>query len=186
MGTSLQDQLLKAGLTDKAKAKQAKKERHKKVKNAQKHKVDMVSQSALDAEKKRIEKQAKDRQLNEQQQSKVEQKAIAAQVKQLIEINKQDKGKDEQACNFTDGKVIKVIRVSHLVQKHISEGKLAIVRFVGGYELVPVPVADKISQRDPDTVVYRADRLDQSLSDDQSSEEDDWYADYQIPDDLTW
>ena len=86
------------------------------------------------------------------------------------------------AINDWDNNVIKRMYVDQLTQNRISSGKLAIVKFQGGYEIVPVQVADKISQRDENAVVYRAD----TLVEEQSSEEDDWYADYQIPDDLSW
>ena len=111
------------------------------------------------------------------------------QIKQLIENNKQprfsgSKGQDEVVCNFTDGTLIKRMYVSPTTQKFITQGKLAVVKFGEGYELVPMPVADKISERDEACVVYRADNISQE--DQKSSEDDDWYADYEIPDDLNW
>ena len=48
------------------------------------------------------------------------------------------------------------------------------------FELVPVEVARKIAERDPETVIDLPDQ------DDSASAEDDPYADYKIPDDLTW
>ena len=54
MGLSLQDQLLKAGLTDKKKANQIKKQKHKQVKAQQKHKV------AADNESKRLANEARE------------------------------------------------------------------------------------------------------------------------------
>lgn len=184
MAGSLQDQLLKAGLTDKKKARQVKKDKHKQVKHQQKHKVAVTNENKLAAEQALAEKKAKDQALNQAAKAEAEQKAIAAQVKQLIELNKQSKGKGEVACNFTDGTVIKRIYVTDKVQQHISLGKLAIVRFADGYELVPMPVADKIAERDAETVVYRVDEVAEATP--TNSEEDDWYADYQIPDDLSW
>lgn len=181
---SLQDQLLKAGLTDKKKVKQAKKEKHKKVKAQQKHKVVEVDEAKLAADAALAEKKAKDQALNKQAKELAEQKAITAQVKQLIEINKQPRKVGDIACNFTDGNLVKRIYVEQNVQNHISKGKLAIVKFGDGYELVPMPVADKIAERDLDTVVYRADKIESAET--ASSEEDDWYADYEIPDDLSW
>lgn len=182
MALSLQEQLLQAGLTDKKKAKQVKREKHKKVKHQQKHKVVETDEAKLAAEKVKTEKLEKDRQLNLKAKQRAEEKALKAQIKQLIELNKQPKGKGDIVCNFTDNNVIKRMYVDQLTQNRISQGKLAIVKFQGGYEIVAVQVADKISQRDEQAVVYRAD----TLVEEQSSEEDDWYADYQIPDDLSW
>jgi uncharacterized protein YaiL (DUF2058 family) len=185
MALSLQEQLLKAGLTDKKKVTQAKREKHKKVKQQQRHKVVEVDENKAAAERALAEKQEKDRLLNLKNKQIAEQKAIAAQIKQLIEINRQPKGNGDIACNFTDANVIKRIYVDKVTQKRISVGKLAIVKYAQGYEIVPMPVADKIAQRDELVVVYRADVLavDETV---EKTEEDDWYADYDIPDDLSW
>jgi uncharacterized protein YaiL (DUF2058 family) len=185
MALSLQEQLLKAGLTDKNKVKQAKKEKHKKVKMQQKHKVAEVDEAKLAADKARQEKLERDRELNQKAKAEAEQKAIAAQVKQLIELNRQAKDNGDIPCNFTHNNVIKRIYVNSQTQNRISQGKLAIVTLAGSYEIVPMPVADKIALRDPNSVVYRADALEQAQAK-TNTEEDDWYADYQIPDDLTW
>ncbi len=184
---SLQDQLLKAGLTDKKKANQAKKARHKKVKHQQKHKVEEVDEVKLAAEKARAEKLERDRQLNLEAKEIAEKKAIKAQIKQLIELNKQTKGNGEIACNFPHDNVVKRLYVDQKTQTRISQGKLAIVSLGSGYEIVPMPVADKISLRDESCVVYRADAAEQAEAANQATdEENDWYADFEIPDDLTW
>ena len=185
MALSLQEQLLKAGLTDKKKAQQVKREKHKKAKQQQKHKIVEVDENKLAAEKARQEKLEKDRQLNMQSKLEAEKKAIAAQIKQLIDLNKQPKDNGDIACNFTDGTVIKRIYVNQATQNRISAGKLAIVKNQQRYEIVPMPVADKIAQRDESVIMYRADKVEETNTQ-TSSEEDDWYADYEIPDDLMW
>ncbi|WP_416305300.1 DUF2058 domain-containing protein [Neptunicella sp. SCSIO 80796] len=181
---SLQEQLLKAGLADKKKANQISKEKHKQKKAKQHHKVEMTDEAKALAAQQMEQKRRRDQQLNQQAKEKAEQKAILAQIKQLIEVNKQPKGRGDIACNFTDGTKVKQLYVDEKTQKHISQGRLAIVKFQGGYELVPMPVADKIAQRDESLVVYRADTLEQSSN--LTEEEQDWYADYEIPDDLNW
>lgn len=185
MALSLQEQLLKAGLADKKKANQVKREKHKKTKHQRKHKVEQTDEAKLAAAAAMAEKQEKDRELNLQAKQQAEEKAIAAQVRQLISLNRQPKDNGDIACNFTDGNVIKRLYVNQQTHNRVIQGKLAIVRYEDGYELVPMPVADKISQRDEHSVVYRADEQTQQEAKG-STEEDDWYADYQIPDDLTW
>lgn len=189
MALSLQEQLLKAGLADKKKAKQVRQQKHKQAKAKQKHKVEETNQAKLAAEQAAEAKKAKDRELNQQAKIEAEKKAVAAQIKQLIETNIQaktggSKGQEDVVCNFTDGTLIKRMYVSPAVQKQISQGKLAVVKLGAGYELVPMPVANKIAERDEASVVYRADNI--STEDQISSEEDDWYGDYEIPDDLSW
>ncbi|MDX2350229.1 MAG: DUF2058 family protein, partial [Porticoccus sp.] len=62
----------------------------------------------------------------------------------------------------------------------LSKGLIAVVRLNDQYELVPAVVADKISQRDESIVLVQ----NQANKDD--SGEDDYYADFKIPDDLMW
>lgn len=184
---SLQDQLLKAGLTDKKKANQAKKALHKKTRHQQKHKVGEVDEAKQAAEKNRALKLEKDRKLNLDAKEVAEKKAVKAQIKQLIELNKQPKGKGDIACNFPHNNVVKRLFVDQKTQNRISQGKLAIVSLGDGYEIVPMPVADKISLRDANCVVYRAAAKEQAEAmNNASEEENDWYADFEIPDDMAW
>lgn len=184
MALSLQEQLLQAGLTNKKKVKQVKQQKHKQVKAQQKHKIVETDEAKIAAAAAVEAKKNKDRELNQQAKIEADKKAVIAQIKQLIAVNKQPRAKGDVVCNFTDGSLIKRMYVNAETQKHISQGKLAIVKFEQGYELVPMPVADKIAERDAACVVYRADNI--SAADKLSSEEDDWYADYKIPDDLSW
>ena len=187
MALSLQDQLLKAGLTDKKKANQAKKAIYKKAEHKRKHKVEEVDEVKQAAEKARAEKIAKDKKLNLSTKEVAEKKAVKAQTKQLIELNKQPKGKGDIACNFPHNNLVKRLYVDQKTQNRISQGKLAIVSLGDGYEIVPTPVADKISLRDKHCVVYTADAKEQAEAANQASEEEnDWYADFDIPDDMAW
>lgn len=179
--SSLQDQLLKAGLVDEKKAKKVKNDKRKATKQQHKSKAVVVDETKAAAAQARAEKAERDRRLNEDRKAEAERKAIAAQIKQLIEMNRQPKGaggSGEVAYNFTDGKQIKKIYVSEEVQGLLTRGRLAIVKLGKGYELVPAPVAEKISQRDESYVIAQAVA--------QEVDEDDPYADYQIPDDLMW
>lgn len=184
--SSLQDQLLKAGLVDAKQAKKASKDKRKSQKVQKKSKQVVVDEAKVAAAKAREEKAARDKQLNEERKAEQEKKAIAAQIRQLIDLNKVDKGAggDLLGYNFTDGKQIKKVHVTAAIQKQLEKGQLAIVKLMevgkdeAGYELVPAAVADKISQRDQDCVISKQEKIE--------IDEDDPYADYQIPDDLMW
>jgi len=178
--SSLQDQLLKAGLVDAKKAKRNQKDKRKATKVQKKSKQEVVDENKLQAQKTRDEKTSRDRELNAQRQAEAERKAIVAQIKQLIQMNAQSKGHGDIAYNFTDGKQIKKIYVNAAVQKLLTRGRLAIAKLGEGYELVPTPVADKIVERDDSFIVSLAE-----VAADVADEEDP-YADYQIPDDLMW
>jgi uncharacterized protein YaiL (DUF2058 family) len=187
--SSLQEQLLKAGLVDESRAKQATREKQKRANQARRtggksaaHKVDPKK---LAADKRHAERVARDNALNEKRKQALDQKAIAAQIKQLIETNKVDRSKGEIPYSFVYRKKIKKMFIGETEKNLLTAGRLAIVTTVIAnegrrFELVPMEVARKIAERDPETVI----ELNQQ--DDSASPADDPYADYKIPDDLTW
>ena len=179
MGLSLRDQLLKAGLVNEKQAKQAGKQQQKQQRLAKKGQAeldDSTRQAALQAQ---AEKAARDQELNRQQQEKAEQKARAAQVKQLIERSRLPKLDGEDYYNFVDDKKVKRLAVNALMRDKLSRGSLAIVRHAGGYEVIPREAALRIQERDPSRIVLLNIQVDKP-------DDDDPYAAYQIPDDLMW
>jgi len=177
--TSLQDQLLKAGLIDGKKAKQIGKDKRKQNKVAKKSSQPQADETKLAVEQARAEKVAKDRELNAERNALAQQKAIAAQIKQLIANNKQPKGGGDIAYNFTFEKKIKKIYVSAEVQSHLIAGRLVIAGIDDKFELVPRVIAEKITERNPAMIIQPPVQSEPDL-------EDDPYADYKIPDDLMW
>ena len=182
MMVSLHEQLLKAGLVDKNKAKQAAHSQQKQKKAERKagtETVDEVRAAALELQRKNAEKA---REANAQRDAAAQQKAIVAQIAQMIKQNRQPKaagGQGDIAYNFTHGSKIERIYVSAAVREHLVAGRLVIVVLNGVVELVPRVIADKIAERDAALVV----RVNKSTA---QVEEDDPYAAFQIPDDLMW
>lgn len=179
---SLQDQLLKAGLVDTKKAKQVTKEKRKENKVARRSAEPVIDEIKLSAEQARQQKVERDRELNRQREAELQQKAIAAQIKQLIERHRQPKGAgaNDVEYNFTHGKLIKKMRVAPDIQQQIIRGQLAVVALGEGYELVPRIVADKIALRDEKSIIVANTKQATQV------DEDDPYKDYVIPDDLMW
>lgn len=175
----LQDQLMKAGLVNKKKVQNANKQKHKERKAQGKKPGQEEAEALARAQQARAEKADRDRELNRQKQQEAERKAVAAQVRQLIESNRLGDSRGETAYNFTDGKLIKRLYIQEALVDPLSRGQLAIVRLDQGYELVPAKVAEKISQRDPQCIVV----LNEARTE---PDEEDPYADFQIPDDLMW
>jgi uncharacterized protein YaiL (DUF2058 family) len=178
--SSLQDQLLKAGLADKKKLKQASKQKRKEENLKRHNQEEIVDEAKQAAQKTLADKAQRSRELAQQQNAAAEKKAIAAQIRQLIELNKQPRQGGEIAYNFSDGKHIKKLFVTNALQSHLVSGKLAIVKLGESYELVPAPIAEKIEQRDASAVLVRND-VSAEVED-----EDDPYADFKIPDDMMW
>jgi len=178
---SLQDQLLKAGLVDKKKAQKAQKVKHEQAKLKRKNKIETVDEARLAAQKAQAEKVERDRQLNLQRKQEAEQRAITAQIRQLIEMNRQEKGTGDITYNFTDGNKVTHIYVDERQQRQLGNGHLAIVRLDGHYEIVPSTVSEKIALRDESYLVYCNKGKAETVV-----EEDDPYAEFQVPDDLMW
>jgi hypothetical protein len=184
MALSLQEQLLKAGLADKNKAKKIKQEKHKQVKAKQRNNQEIESDSKKAAAAALSAKQEKDRLLSQEQRNERLRKEIIAQVVNLIKVNAQARRKGDLVLNFTDNNLVKRMYVDKNMHKLVTQGRLSVVSCESDvYELVPTPVADKIKERAPESVIYQAPELPE---DKESTEDNDWYADYDIPDDLTW
>nr|WP_202412918.1 DUF2058 domain-containing protein [Duganella lactea] len=176
----LADQLLKAGLVDKKKVKVVHQTKGKQEKDNRRAGIEAVDEVKLAAQEQQRQAAEKARLANAERDAAARQKAIAAQITQMVQQNKQSKGKHgDIAYNFTFGTKIERIYVSAAVREHLVAGRLVIVGEGGGYELVPRVIADKIAERNPDIVV----RVKQTTT---AVEEDDPYAAFQIPDDLMW
>jgi uncharacterized protein YaiL (DUF2058 family) len=176
----LADQLLKAGLVDKNKVKVTNQNKSKQQKDNRRAGVESVDETKLAAQELQRANAEKARLANAERDAAAQQKAIAAQITQMVQQNKQSKGNHADiAYNFTFGTKIERIYVTPAVREHLVAGRLVIVGEGGGYELVPRVIADKIAERNPGIVV-RVKQVSTEV------EEDDPYAAFKIPDDLMW
>ena len=141
--SSLQDQLKKVGLTDDKQIKkvESEKRRKRKARPIQWRRARRGSASArASVERARAER---DRQRNLQCKAQAERKATAAQIRQLIETNRQSREDGDVAYHFTVGTAIKQLYVPKRMHEQITRGALAIVSLDEGYEVVPIAVAEK-------------------------------------------
>ncbi len=179
MANSLREQLLGAGVIDKKQAKKARLDKHlknKKIKKSGKVVVDENRQQILQQQK---DKAVRDKALNQQKQAKANERAFAAQIRQLIQMNIISRNDADRDYSFTHQDKVKNIYVNQLQQQQLSTGRVAIASLENSYELVPLGVAERIVQRDESKVIIQA----KSKS---VGKEDDPYADFEIPDDLMW
>jgi uncharacterized protein YaiL (DUF2058 family) len=184
MAGSLQDQLLGAGLIKEQKAKNIKTGKRKAEKQSRKTNTELENEAAKLAEEAREAQKKKSQALNEEQRKAKEQKEIAAQIRQIIQMNSIFKGKGEDlpAYNFTDFNKVKAIYVTAKNHDLIARGRIAIARLNDVYHLIPAEAAVKILERDEGSIVLLNDpkqNVDETV-------EDDPYAEFQIPDDLMW
>ena len=177
---SLQDQLLKAGLANEKQSKQATKAKKKQTRDVRKG-VDVGETAAQRALSEKKAQASRSKELNAQRDAGHHHRAVAAQVKQMLERCRLDLSGGEVSYNFVAGKVIKKLYVDAMQQAALSRGSLAIVGLDDLYYVVPAHVALRIEERAPDSLIIRAESAAGALP-----EEDDPYADFVIPDDLMW
>ena len=198
MSKSLQDQLLGANLIDSKKAKKISKEKRK-TKNVQRRNKDtQLTETQAAALKAKQEKLERDALLNKQKNDEAAQKAIAAQVIQMIKQFRLSQTTGDTEYNFTDGKVIKKLRVSNNISTEIIRGRLCIAKLQDQYEIIPRPVAEKIRERDDSAIiVFNKTPSEQKthIQDNdaantdthtEATSDEEYYAQFEIPDNLDW
>ena len=192
MAGSLQDQFLAAGLIKKQKANNIKTAKKKAVKQSRANNTELVDEAAELAKKAQEEQRQKSQTLNKEKKLAAEQKAIQAQIRQIVELNSIKKSPKEMseddlsAYNFTSDKKIKTMHISPQNHELITRGKIAIARLLNGsdevFHLIPADAASKISERDTKVIVL----LNDSSGKAEYMGADDPYADFEVPDDLMW
>lgn len=181
MANALQEQLLKSGLVDEKKLKQARQSgpRKNKKKKGKGNAEAAPAPSAADEARRREAERS--RRLNEERKAAAERKAREAQIRQLIETHRLDRAGADVAYHFQHGRVIRHVYVTPKQRDRLGSGQLAIVALDGAYEVIPRDTAERIAERDPERFLVRNDPEPRAPSD-----EDDPYAGYEVPDDLMW
>lgn len=181
---SLQDQLLKAGLTTKQKARQANSDNRKKNKQKRSgvnHGASLQEQIKEDLKLSQADKLAKDTALNAAKQSELANKEQQLRIKQILEHHQLKNVKGESEYNYTFDNKVKKLALDAITHKALVNGRLALCGLNESTYLVTSETADKIATLDPGIILVKNDNVETL-----APEEDDPYADYQIPDDLMW
>ncbi len=180
MSNPFQDQLLKAGLVTKKQVQKAQQDKSRKNKQQRsKKEKPVVDEAKLKAQLAAQEKAKHDRELNKKKEEQARQKAVSIEINQLIANNCLVRDEScEIVYNFEHNKKVRRIYVDEEMKRNIAQGKLGIARIEGRYELVTKAIAEKIQQRNEKRVVI--------FEPEEVVGEDDPYAEYAIPDDLTW
>ncbi|KZN28732.1 nucleoprotein/polynucleotide-associated enzyme [Pseudoalteromonas luteoviolacea S2607] len=178
---SLQDQLLKAGLTTEHKMKVAKTEKRKqqkkkKKKGATSDKTDLQKH----IEQTKLAQQQKAEALNKAKQDDLKEREQVARVKQILEHHNQDEIKGDRTFNFTYESKIKELDVNEKTQQALSKGRLAICVLEGQFYVLEDEPARKVAEVDEKYIVFHVEDNANQV------DEDDPYAGYEVPDDLTW
>lgn len=179
MRNPLQDQLLKAGLVKKSKAAQIVREQTK-----QRHgkAAPPAATEKIDTKQLQAERAERDRALAAERNAQARINETRAQVRQIVEAQKL-KRDGEIAYAFNDDGKIKRLLVDEAQRAQLAKGALVIVRHDQGHELIPRPAADKVYARDAAMIVLDHGR-DRTAGSDGS--DDDYYKQFEVPDDLIW
>lgn len=176
--TSLQDQLLKAGLINKKQAKQATKHNKQQARKARKGEV--TDANILNRVKQeQVLKAQRSRKLNAANQANQHARELQYQARQMIMTGRINTDTGTLAYNFAHNNKVKQLYVTKVQQDSLSRGHLAIVELEQRYHLLPSALAERIQQRLPEIFVVRTTVQSESVADDP-------YANYVIPDDLMW
>lgn len=182
--SSLQEQLLKAGLVDEKKLARAKQQKDAQAKQMRQQRGKKKQRSNAAGQRPADKKAERDRELNRQRQQQAREKELAAQARQLIVDNRLDRSRGEHPYGFVYKRKVKKMYVTDTQKTQLSRGQLAIATYVAPdgrkFELVPVTVAEKLAERDASCLVP----IDAPADSDR--DENDPYAGYEVPDDLTW
>lgn len=175
MSSSLQEQLLKAGLVKKEKAQKLAKQQAK-GKRQQPAKPAPARPSARDAQR-----AERDQALAAERNARARARELEHQLRQLVDAHKLER-KGDLPYAFTEGGSVKRIYVDEAQRTQLSAGALVVVRVGARLELVPRAAAERVRERAPEAIV-----LDHAAAPpEKTSEAVEGYEGYEVPDDLVW
>ncbi|MGA7298370.1 MAG: DUF2058 domain-containing protein [Rhodanobacteraceae bacterium] len=178
----LQKQLLKAGLVKKSRvaevAREQNKARHAKGQSE-------PSEVQLQAKRARAEKAERDRALAAEHKARARVAELAAQARQIIADKKVPPSGQVEYRFAVDG-VIRTLLVSEDQRTMLSSGALVIVRLGDRYELLPAAAGNKIRERDASMIVLDHSQEAGAETSVGDADDDAYYAQFEVPDDLEW
>ena len=179
MRNPLQDQLLKAGLVNKAKVNQVAREQSKLRQGKSPAKP---GPEQIEAQRIQAERAERDRALAAERNAQARASEQRAQARQIIDAHKIARS-GEITYRFADGQRIASVLVDERLRAQLASGALVIVRHGEGYELVPRAVAGKILERDASLIVLDHGQAGPTPS---TGDDDAYYQQFPVPDDLIW
>ena len=175
MSSSLRDQLLQAGLVSQQQVKDAERRQQRETRQSGRPQRGPPTETRpSDAGA----KTARDQALNRRQREKAEKKALAAQIRQLIEQNALPRVDSGEEYHFVEAGKVRHIAVDAAQRGGLTRGDIMIVRHDGRFHLVPATVAARIRERDEGAVIGGVREGDAA--------QDQAYSAYVVPDDLIW
>ena len=181
---SLQEQLLKAGLTTKQKARQANSDKRKKGKQKRsgvKVETSLQEQVKQELELAKKEKLARDISLNNEKKQALLAKEQQLRILQILQHHQVTNVNGEAEYNYTFGSKIKKLFVDAITHKALINGRLALCGMGDTTYIVTSETAEKVASLDESVVLVQNTKVTEDVV-----AEDDPYAEFQIPDDMMW
>ena len=179
MRTPLQEQLLKAGLVKKHKVAEAVREQARQL-----HSKTAAAPSAaqVDTQRLQAERVERDRALSTERNAQARAHELRAQVRQIVDSHKVRR-EGEIAYGFSDDGKIRSVLVNASLRAQLAKGALVIVRHDQGYELLPRAAAGMVYEREGAAIVLDHGRTETGSY---QGEDDEYYKQFAVPDDLIW
>jgi uncharacterized protein len=110
---------------------------------------------------------------------------LRAQARQIT-LDKRVAVKGEIEYRYPIDGAIRSLLVDDATRRQLANGQLVIVRFDDGVAVLPRLAADKVRERAPELIVLDNRSTTDTESTAGSSEDDAYYAQFTVPDDLVW
>lgn len=173
---ALQAQLLKAGLVDNKKAKKLSKQAVHEQRTGESKDAEVKAKIAQAQQ----EKLAKDQAFEQEKKAALQEKELKAAIMQMIQQHKIRDTDGEVAYQFLDGKIKKVY-INQQIYNALVAGSLVIAKENDSYAFLPKALAERINSKMEGFIIVNNAEKNEATTD-----EEDPYAAYVIPDDLMW
>lgn len=174
---ALQAQLLKAGLVDNKKAKKLSKQAVHEQRTGQSDEAELKAKIAQDQQ----EKLEKDQALDLEKKRLLQGKELKAAIVQMINQHKIRNTDGDASYQFIDDSKIKKVYINQQIYNALVAGSLVIAKENDSYAFLPKALAERINAKLEGFII-----VNNSEQNEQTTDEDDPYAAYVIPDDLMW
>ncbi|MCK8640960.1 DUF2058 domain-containing protein [Acinetobacter schindleri] len=174
---ALQAQLLKAGLVDNKKAKKLSKQAVHEKRTGDSTEAEIKAK----IEQAKQEKLAKDQAIEQEKKAALQEKELKAAIMQMINQHKIRDTDGEISYQFIDDSKIKKVYLNQQIYNALVAGSLVIARENESYAFLPKALADRINAKMEGFII-----VNNSEKNEQTTDEEDPYAAYVIPDDLMW
>ena len=173
---ALHAQLLKAGLVDNKKAKKLSKQTLHEQRTGESKDAEVKAKIAQAQQ----EKLAKDQAIEQEKKAALQEKELKAAIMQMIQQHKIRDTDGEVAYQFLDGKIKKVY-INQQIYNALVAGSLVIAKENDSYAFLPKALAERINSKMEGFIIVNNAEKNEATTD-----EEDPYAAYVIPDDLMW